>query len=165
MMDIRLEELLERMVAPGPFPQISASEGHEVYDLTYILEAELEKMKAENAEWELSFQLFDNAICRGDNLYRDAHPESKLILPSTDKLVLWLIEDLAAKTAKCEVCKKERKELSMLVRMLMPRLDRDKDAKLLSQCRDYLKRHGLQGDIFRVSGNKAALSGGEDDGK
>ena len=39
MMDIRLEELLDRMVAPGQFPQISASEGHEVYDLTHILES------------------------------------------------------------------------------------------------------------------------------
>jgi hypothetical protein len=47
-----------------------------------------------NAEWELSFQLFDDAIRRGDAMHRKDHPESKLSLPSTDKLVLWLLERL-----------------------------------------------------------------------
>ena len=34
-MDARLIELLERMTAPGPFPNMSCSEGHELVDLVY----------------------------------------------------------------------------------------------------------------------------------
>jgi hypothetical protein len=43
-MNARLEELLERMVAPGHFPQISASEGHEVVELAIALEAEVQSL-------------------------------------------------------------------------------------------------------------------------
>lgn len=56
--------------------------------------AEIDRLTAENKEWELSFSLFDDAIRRGDAMYRKDHPESKLSLPGTDKLVLRLLERL-----------------------------------------------------------------------
>ncbi|MCK5017439.1 MAG: hypothetical protein KAS32_10265 [Candidatus Peribacteraceae bacterium] len=41
-MNPRLRELLERMTAPGPFPNMSASEGHELVEMVYELNEELE---------------------------------------------------------------------------------------------------------------------------
>ena len=48
-MDERLRELLERMTAPGQFPQISASEGHEVVEGCTALEQENANLWAELA--------------------------------------------------------------------------------------------------------------------
>ncbi len=44
-MEPRLKELLERMTAPGSFPGISASEGHELVDMVYEMERETEIIK------------------------------------------------------------------------------------------------------------------------
>lgn len=54
------------------------------------------KAIADNDEWDLSFKLFHNAIQRGTNMWREAHPESKIRheIPSTDKLIMWLLEEL-----------------------------------------------------------------------
>lgn len=60
------------------------------------LSAEREKVR----EWELDFRLYHNAIRRGTAMYREAHPGTELMLPSTDKLVCWLIEQLAALQAR-----------------------------------------------------------------
>lgn len=46
-MDARTRELTDRLVAPGPFPAMSASEGHELHDgvkATFDLLAEIEKI-------------------------------------------------------------------------------------------------------------------------
>jgi len=51
-MEARLKELLERMTASGPFPQISASEGHELVDMVYeALEKEAETPNCIMCEW------------------------------------------------------------------------------------------------------------------
>jgi hypothetical protein len=59
-------------------------------------EAELAAAKEENDGWELSFHLFDDAIRRGTYIYLKAHPGMKNELPSHDKLIPWLLEELAA---------------------------------------------------------------------
>lgn len=65
-------------------------------DLTACRE-ELAKVKAENEEWEQTFDLTYKADLRGIEMFRKAHPEyaEQLKLPSTDKLIFWLLEKLA----------------------------------------------------------------------
>lgn len=45
-MNPRLNELLNRMVAPGQFPNMSASEGHELYQMVYELNERYEAREA-----------------------------------------------------------------------------------------------------------------------
>lgn len=47
VLDVRLDELLQRMVAPGPFPNMSASEGHELVDMVYELVEDYENCRKE----------------------------------------------------------------------------------------------------------------------
>jgi hypothetical protein len=56
--------------------------------------AEVDRLKAECDEWQLSFDLFESAVHRGTEMWREANPGNELVLPSTDKLVVWLIHTL-----------------------------------------------------------------------
>jgi len=71
--------------------------------------AEVDRLKAECDEWQLSFDLFETAVHRGTEMWREANPGNELVLPSTDKLVLWLIHTLdqhrrVVEAAPCRVC-------------------------------------------------------------
>lgn len=54
-MDERLKELLERMTAAGKFPQISASEAHEVVDAVYKMQEQIEDLEDEIRDLEESY--------------------------------------------------------------------------------------------------------------
>jgi hypothetical protein len=62
-------------------------------DVCYLLAA-IDRLTTELAEWDLSFKLFDDAMRRGTNMFREKHPEyiEKMMVPSADKLALWLLE-------------------------------------------------------------------------
>lgn len=45
-MNPRLKELLDRMVAPGQFPNMSASDGHEMFDMVHELNERYEAREA-----------------------------------------------------------------------------------------------------------------------
>jgi hypothetical protein len=66
---------------------------HARTDIPNLL-AEVDRLKAECDEWQLSFDLFETAVHRGTEMWREANPENELVLPSTDKLVVWLIHTL-----------------------------------------------------------------------
>jgi len=61
------------------------------------LQERCEKLERENAEWEFSFDLFNDAMRRGAEMFREAHPEyiKNLMVPSYDRLIMWLMEELS----------------------------------------------------------------------
>lgn len=70
-MNPRLKELLDRMVAPGQFPNMSASEGHELFELVHEMETKLQKAKellvlahhiAMNESFDQTAKKFQDAI-------------------------------------------------------------------------------------------------------
>lgn len=57
---------------------------------------QIEKLQAENAEWEATFELFDNAQARAIAEWRKQDPEGRrLKLPDMKDLTLWLITTLS----------------------------------------------------------------------
>jgi hypothetical protein len=72
------------------------------------LRAQLAELKEKNEEWEQTFDLTYKADVRGIEMFRKAHPEyaEQLKMPSTDKLICWLLEQLAAKEAELDLYRK-----------------------------------------------------------
>ena len=48
-------------------------------------------LEAENAEWKASFDLYNKAIRRGDDAWRQAHPDMDCY-PDTGEMVKWLCD-------------------------------------------------------------------------
>ena len=48
-------------------------------------------LEAENAEWNASFDLYNKAIRRGDDAWRQAHPDMDCY-PDTGEMVKWLCD-------------------------------------------------------------------------
>ncbi len=75
-MDERLRELLDRLVAKGKFPNMSASEGHEIYELVYELWESYEELSnkpvKEKAVAQINFNKEDL-----DKLTKEAAEEFK----------------------------------------------------------------------------------------
>jgi len=65
------------------------------------LKRENEELRKENAEWEATFELFNNAQTRAVAEWRKQDPEGRrLKLPDMKDLTLWLITELAEARAK-----------------------------------------------------------------
>ena len=62
-------------------------------------------LRAEVADYKQTFDLIHKAEVRGVEMFRETHPEyaEKLAHPSTDKLICWLVEKLAAMESRDEV--------------------------------------------------------------
>ncbi len=74
-----------------PWPDVVDIQAYK--DIPALL-AEVERLQADNEEWECAFDLEHAAISRGTEQWREANPGNELKLPSTDKLILWLIVTL-----------------------------------------------------------------------
>lgn len=99
------------------------------------LRAEVAELRAKNEEWEQSFELFHKAIIRGDAMFQEKHPEYKKQLrhPSTDKLVCWLLEQLAEMEQRDEVWRGKKEMLENDLGKAWEQLARYREAFLLSR--------------------------------
>lgn len=64
-------------------------------------------LEAENAEWKASFDLYNKAIRRGDDAWRQAHPDMDCY-PDTGEMVKWLCDRNDALEAENERLRDEQ---------------------------------------------------------
>lgn len=79
----------------------------------FLIDQETSKLKSDLATYQLNFSLAREAEKRGEEMFLDAHPEyrERLALPGTDRLVCWLLEQLAAYESRDETWRGKKEML------------------------------------------------------
>jgi hypothetical protein len=70
-------------------------------------------LRARLEEADLSINTYSQAVKRGEEMFLEAHPEyrERLALPGTDRLVCWLLEQLAAYESRDETWRGKKEML------------------------------------------------------